>query len=258
MEKNRVDVTSPVIVLGMHRSGTSCLTGSLQQAGLVLGDVHTANPFNKKGNREHPQLMALHERLLEENGGNWHCPPKSVEWPETFRNEREDFCAQFECVRRWGFKDPRALLALDGWLQRFPGAKMVGTIRHPMSVARSLHRRDPNLHSMEEYMELWAAYNRQLLDAWRRYNFPIVDFDEPDDIYIASLGRVLQRLGLKEGVLSRVRREGLRKGLASIVSQERSPFFDPALRTHRQEGIEGLPAHIAELYLELKQVAAHW
>ena len=35
-----------VCILGMHRSGTSCLTGSLQQAGLFLGDCHTWNPLS--------------------------------------------------------------------------------------------------------------------------------------------------------------------------------------------------------------------
>ena len=49
--------TPVVLVLGMHRSGTSCLAGSLQQAGLELGDVFTSNPFNKKGNREHRDVM---------------------------------------------------------------------------------------------------------------------------------------------------------------------------------------------------------
>lgn len=40
-----------VIVLGMHRSGTSCLTGLLQQAGVALGNVVKEAAHNKKGNR---------------------------------------------------------------------------------------------------------------------------------------------------------------------------------------------------------------
>ena len=41
-----------VVILGMHRSGTSCLTGSLQDKGLYLGQVSQRGTFNKKGNRE--------------------------------------------------------------------------------------------------------------------------------------------------------------------------------------------------------------
>lgn len=258
MKARKSEVVAPVIVLGMHRSGTSCLTGSLQQAGLVLGDVHTANPFNKKGNREHPELMQLHEGLLEANGGSWHSPPASVEWPAPYIKQRDAFCSQFAGVADWGFKDPRALLAVEGWLARFPRARLVGTIRHPLSVARSLHRRNPDLHSLEEYMELWAVYNRRLLAAWELHRFPVVDFDEPDDVYLASLARVLHRLGLRETLLSRMRRKGVVRGLVTAFAGEQVPFFDPSLRTHRQEGTRGLPRDIAELYLELKTMAADW
>jgi hypothetical protein len=41
-----------VSILGMHRSGTRCLTGTMQEAGLVLGKFSTFNEFNRKGNRE--------------------------------------------------------------------------------------------------------------------------------------------------------------------------------------------------------------
>lgn len=216
-------IQPPVIVLGMHRSGTSCLTGSLQQAGLVLGDVHTANPFNRKGNREHPELMQLHEALLEANGGSWHNPPAKVMWPESFRLEREAFCEQFAGVPQWGFKDPRALLALEGWIERFPSARLVGTIRHPMSVANSLYSRDPNLHTINEYMDLWGTYNERLLAASKRHDFPVVDFDEGDAVYLASLKQVLMKLGLRSSWRERFQRSGLR-GLLGQAPEDK-PFL---------------------------------
>ena len=40
-----------ICVVGMHRSGTSCLTGIMQRMGIELGEVFTENEFNKKGNR---------------------------------------------------------------------------------------------------------------------------------------------------------------------------------------------------------------
>ncbi len=40
-----------VLILSMHRSGTSCLAGSLQQGGMYLGDVYEHSPHNIKGNR---------------------------------------------------------------------------------------------------------------------------------------------------------------------------------------------------------------
>jgi len=253
LDTSNPPIQPPVIVLGMHRSGTSCLTGSLQQAGLVLGDVHTANPFNKKGNREHPELMQLHEALLQANGGSWHNPPETVAWPEAFRLKREAFCEQFAGVPQWGFKDPRALLALEGWIERFPSARLVGTIRHPMSVARSLYSRDPNLHTINEYMDLWGAYNERLLAASKRYGFPVVDFDEEDAVYMAAIKKVLRKLNLRPSWRERLKRSGLR-GLLGQAPEDQ-PFFDPALRSQRTLGVEGLPADIASLYLELKKLA---
>ncbi|WP_349556772.1 sulfotransferase [Marinobacter sp. NFXS9] len=245
-------------MLGMHRSGTSSLTGSLQQAGLVLGDVHTANPFNRKGNREHPELMALHESLLQANGGSWHNPPGSVEWTEPFISQQEAFCRRFAGVESWGFKDPRALIALEGWLSLFPDAKLVGTVRHPLAVARSLHSRDPALNTLEGYMQLWATYNRRLLAYWRDRQFPLVDFDEPDDEYLASVGRLMETLRLREGMLARVRRQGVFGAVKGSLGRRTEPFFDPALRSQRVEGLGALPPDIAELYMALKGAAKSW
>jgi len=248
---SRTTPRAPLIILGMHRSGTSCLAGSLQQAGLVLGDVHTANPHNRKGNREHPELMALHEELLQASGGSWHQPPAQVHWTPEFSARRAAFCKRFSGVELWGFKDPRALLALDGWLQACPGARMVGSIRHPLAVADSLYRRDPHLCAREDYLALWAAYNRRLLAYWQRYRFPIVDFDLDDAAYQASLERTLTRLGLRQGWWQRLRRGG-----PAALWRNDGLFFDPALRSQRRQGSDGLPAEIAELYRQLKQVAA--
>jgi len=47
-----MQISPPILILGMHRSGTSCLAGCLEEAGLYLGDVNLKAGFNKKGNRE--------------------------------------------------------------------------------------------------------------------------------------------------------------------------------------------------------------
>jgi len=64
-----------VAVLGMHRSGTSWLAGSLQDLGLEMGEVSTRDPHNLKGNRESPVLMEIHDGVLVDSGGSWKRPP---------------------------------------------------------------------------------------------------------------------------------------------------------------------------------------
>src|SRR6266446_4453200 len=146
-----------IAVLGMHRSGTSCLVGLLEQAGVFLGEVSRKNPSNLKGNGENPRIMALHEELLRINGGSWDAPPETVVWPRELKTRRDGIIGDYRGAPLWGFKDPRTLLALDGWLEALPGLQFVGIFRHPLSVAESLERR--NGFSLEKGLRLWSAYN---------------------------------------------------------------------------------------------------
>jgi len=168
-------VSDAIAVLGMHRSGTSCLTGLLEQAGVFLGPVITKSPWNPRGNRENPRIMALHEELLACNGGGWDAPPTSVTWPTESRRARDAIIESYAHMPIWAFKDPRTLLVLDGWLEALPNLRLVGIFRHPLLVAESLQRR--NGFSLTKGVHLWCTYNEILLAYHRRYWFPILSFD---------------------------------------------------------------------------------
>src|SRR6266576_5199367 len=96
-----------ISVLGMHRSGTSCLAGSLEQQGLFLGEVNTSAPFNRRGNRERFDVMNLQEEILEASGGSWSSPPAVVEWQEEHVERAQRILAEHAGQPVWGFKDPR-------------------------------------------------------------------------------------------------------------------------------------------------------
>ena len=66
-----------ILILGMHRSGTSCLAGSLQKRGVFLGQVHEVNPHNRKGNRENQRLVDLNTKILQYNHADWDRPPQA-------------------------------------------------------------------------------------------------------------------------------------------------------------------------------------
>ena len=80
---------STIIVLGMHRSGTSALTGTLEKAGLQLGSVIEEAPDNLKGSRESRSIMLLHEDILERNGGSWDNPTPNPHWSPVHRAFRD-------------------------------------------------------------------------------------------------------------------------------------------------------------------------
>lgn len=221
---------SLILVLGMHRSGTSCLAGSLQQAGLELGDVFTANPFNAKGNREHRTVMELNDAVLAHSGGAWNDPPAQLSWSRWHARRRDRFLRELHAAadgRPLGFKDPRALLTLPFWQDAGISIRAVGTYRNPLAVARSLESR--NRMALADGLALWQAYNERLLALHEEEPFPLVSFDAEEQAYLDRLGAVIRQLGLDES--------------AEI-------FFEAALRRASAEDHEeeSLPQELRELH----------
>lgn len=219
-----------VVILGMHRSGTSVLAGSLQEVGLVLGDVVTQAPHNKKGNRENRAIMFMQEDLLRCNGGSWDNPPEAVHWEQLHLAVRDLFIAGFEEARIWGFKDPRTLITLDGWLDVLPNAALVGIFRHPTRVALSLQQR--NGFPMEKGFRLWQVYNQRLLHLHRAREFPLMEFHENADEFRSKLRRVIALLELGDG-------------------ERPLTFFESTLRRKVEVDIVP-PSEVHQLYNDLK------
>ncbi len=171
-----------IAILGMHRSGTSALTGSLEQAGMYIGETNQQSEDNLKGNRESRAIMTLHDDLLARNGGAWDQPPvRNMKWNPVHRVLMRSIIQNFEAEPVWGFKDPRTLLAVNLWLKTIPTLELVGIFRHPFLVADSLIRR--NGMSPDTALNLWIIYNRKL--AWLAQNkgpFPLLEFSaDPED-----------------------------------------------------------------------------
>ena len=174
-----------VAILGMHRSGTSAVAGMLVEHGVEFGPVRMRNRFNRRGNRELPELNRLHDELLERSGGSWWDPPGSVRVePEDVRRRDEILATVRGDVV--GVKDPRMLVCPGLWgdleLQR------IGVIRNPVSVRRSLARRAaerPHRHprfSDRQWEDVWVRYNQALLDEHSRSPFPVIDFDRSAEL----------------------------------------------------------------------------
>src|SRR5437899_738227 len=67
-----------VFVLGMHRSGTSAVSRSVNAFGVPFGDpadAIQAAPDNPEGFGESRALVTANERLLHVLGGRWDAPP---------------------------------------------------------------------------------------------------------------------------------------------------------------------------------------
>src|SRR5690606_12006176 len=69
---NVIQQRQALIILGMHRSGTSALSGTLAKLGAAAPrTLIPANPNNPKGFWESTELMKFHDRLLAAAGSQW-------------------------------------------------------------------------------------------------------------------------------------------------------------------------------------------
>ena len=228
-----------ICVLGMHRSGTSCLTGIMQGLGVELGEVFTENLHNRRGNRENGRIVFLNDHLLNSHGGAWNNPVVTPTWTAEQATERDAIIKELSSrSEHWGFKDTRTLFTLPFWLDALDNPKFIGTFRHPHRVALSLNKRDDS--PLEYGWELWRRYNERLLEVAIEHNVGLVDFDADDDAYLDNVIRQLVALGLDPD-----------------KAEQGRQFFDPALRNQADAAIDvELPPAVSDLYSRLCERAA--
>lgn len=155
-----------ICVLGMHRSGTSAVTGVLGELGVQLGPaghLMLATADNPRGFFEHLLLARLNDQILSALGGNWHEPPPLHNGWEgepglTDLRQRAQRVLQedFGTASLWGWKDPRICLTLPFWRSLLPSPRFVLCLRNPLDVARSLQVR--NGFDIDKGIALWLTY----------------------------------------------------------------------------------------------------
>jgi len=200
MSEPVMEPTRVVIVLGMHRSGTSILTRALAAIGVYLGDrLMPGSSDNPKGFFEDLDVMAINLDLLAELGCNW----DSVLIPDwqTLSEDRQYYYLQkaaalvrerFGTVKLWGFKDPRVTRLISFWCKVLDmvGCQpvLVASNRHPLSVAASLAKRDQMPRG--QALALWIIHQSIVLETLSQQGGLVVDYD----LLLENPGLQLHRL----------------------------------------------------------------
>jgi hypothetical protein len=149
----------PVILLGMHRSGTAMIARLLDALGLFQGS-------ELQEDHESVWFLELNDLLLRRVNAAWDNPEPMLGFlqnPDAFDLTRRcleddlsssrtrEFLgkkwslkngALLAYDRPWGWKDPRTLFTLPLWLALFPGAKLIYIMRNGVDVASSLRVRE--------------------------------------------------------------------------------------------------------------------
>src|SRR4051794_40170713 len=150
----RVHRRRAMVTLGMHRSGTSAVAGTLAQAGVTFGNqLMPPADENAKGFWEHLEIVRLHDQLLAKLGSSW---DDERPLPAGWEQRRESIALQsslaaiverdFADTPIFGLKDPRLSRLLPLWLPIFKRLEIqphfLLVVRHPWEVGQSLLRRN--------------------------------------------------------------------------------------------------------------------
>lgn len=177
----------------MHRSGTSCVAGMLAAHGITPPGTVVRNWDNARGHFEATAVVRLNEAVLAHSGGHWLSPPATVRWTDEHATEREALLRGSGMV----LKDPRTLLTLPFWRASLLPMRVIGVVRAPLAVARSLSSwRQMPLH---DGLALWKAHNTALLAAHREApdSFPLLDFDQAEEDFLAAVRVAFGMLEIK-------------------------------------------------------------
>jgi hypothetical protein len=240
-----------IIVLGMHRSGTSAITGALHAMGAHVGgeDQLTGKSWeNPHGFFERRDARQICDALLQQSDADWWkisgFSPEAV--TNTLVTEQGALiCKLIEELDQhsaWALKEPRLCLLFAIWRRFLDDPVVVYVHRNPIEVARSLRHR--NGFSMRAGLALWEAYNISALSASTAHDCIFVN-------YGALVNHPRQTI---EDLLC-----GLRNfGLAGLSADQATEAVDHSLYRQQARGDDALNYLTEEQHLLWSALNSGW
>ena len=222
-----------IVVLGMHRSGTSVITRGLQLLGVDLGEnLHPAAPDNPKGFWEDRDCLEINEALLNYLGSAydrldfaWEQLGSSAELSRLkLKASRLIKKKLDESQGIWGFKDPRTCRLLSFWQDVFQAVgcdtRYVIVVRNPASVVESLELRNA-LPAEKSYL-LWLQHTLPIIIQTRGKKRVIVEYDQLIESPYSQISRIASALDLPVPAKD-----------STLVAEFEQVFLDQGLRHTR-------------------------
>lgn len=194
-----------IVVIGMHRSGTSTVMNALACLGVSLGDnLLPPGVDNPKGFFEDKSVNDLNIEMLDAIGQTWFSL-------SLVRDEDIDKLIALGYVEKaiallddktrntsvFGFKDPRVSKLLKFWKLVFARmnceVQYVLCLRHPLSVANSLLKR--NKSPIQKGYLLWLSYNMSIVTESQDLRLIALDYDQLMESPITHIQFLAEQLG---------------------------------------------------------------
>jgi len=207
----------PIIISGIHRSGTSLLTRIIEDNSVFFGD-------NKDINNESLFFQNINKWIMSTNSSTWDNPNSFIDTidKESFDmltnkikillNSRSNFRYFgnkyffkkrnfFNMSSPWGWKDPRNIFTLPFWITLFPSSKVIIVKRHPYDVSISLINRNIKLKNKDS-KNIYKNIPYFLIPFFNLANFSnlaslnienLEDAMALYDIYYTEIGKILDK-----------------------------------------------------------------
>lgn len=249
-----------IVVLGMHRSGTSVITRGLKALGVDLGNslMAPAPGNNEKGFFEDTDIVGLNDRVLDQAGRSWSSvepiDPEILEGPTFYALRTEALsllASKLQSSPLLAVKDPRLCVLMPFWTCVFEDLHIaphfVVALRNPLAAAQSLRTRDELL--LEHSVALWGLHMMGAVRATVSHSRVFVNFDSLVKSPLSQLNRMAEALGLSPLT-----------ELSPEFIDFAETFLEPALRRQMVGERELLRAGLAtsavtDLYERLLQLA---
>jgi hypothetical protein len=171
--EDRLTKSEPLIILGMHRSGTSLVVRLLKDIGILMGK-------NLSRDAESIFFQKINRKIYNSADSDWGNIDgllTSMKYQNFIKSQAEKVSrilfpdSSFMGINRgisnhfdpsnwpliaqrgqlfWGWKDPRTTLTFPIWLKIFPNARILHVLRNGIDVAISTHKR-----SLKQQRKLW-------------------------------------------------------------------------------------------------------
>jgi GT2 family glycosyltransferase/glycosyltransferase involved in cell wall biosynthesis len=214
-----------IIVLGMHRSGTSATARLINLMGASVGHpdlIGRPAQDNAKGFWERSDVRDLNDRLLARNSASWDDPTVaglSVDPAPEDATELANIIFALDADRPWVVKDPRLCLTFPIWRPLLEAPVCVFPLRHPEEVAGSLRERNGFPATLS--LALWERYTLSAIASARGLPVIWVDYSRlvaQPEAFTTTMHADLQAAGCT--------------GLRLPSSRELAAFVNPELQHH--------------------------
>jgi hypothetical protein len=196
---------SPVIIVGMHRSGTTMITKMLENLGLFAGAEKEINNealfFWKINNWIFELHTATAEKPYNLRYKNPACTKVILESLEHFvqSDKRKQYlgkhASKYKTIKEldfpYGWKDPKNSFTIDFWKKVFPNPKVIHIYRNPVDSVSSYIERDLALKNKFEWNWKKKMKRDLLISKNFHQNFRLTSIEEGYDLWEEYVSKAL-------------------------------------------------------------------